>query len=109
MAYDNAHLARNRMTRKGYGRIYVINADDREKVSKIIKEMDEFEWSYMPVSMIAPISEYPAVVYTGKFDALDLDALTVTCLSRGIGIFCFDAGNDEYPDNKIFTGRTDPA
>lgn len=88
-------------TRKGYGRIYVKDADAIEAVDEIIKEMDEFEHSYMPPSFIAPFSEYPRVVYTHKFDALDLDALTAICWARGIALFAFDAGHNDWPQSAL--------
>lgn len=91
----------NTMTRKGYGRIYVLDPAHVEAVKAIVKELDEFEFEYMPDAMVAPFSEYPKVIYTHKFDALDLDALTATCLSRGIVIWVFDSGHDEYPKNLI--------
>lgn len=83
-------------TRKGYGRIYVRNSDDVQKVSDIIKEIDSFEWDYLPKDFIAPFLEYPRVVYTHKFCDLDIDKLTALCWSRGALIWCFDAGQIEW-------------
>jgi hypothetical protein len=84
-------------TRKGYGRIYVYEEDDIEKVKDIILRMDDFEYEYLPHDFITTIDEYPRVVYTGKFDDLDINALTVLCLMEGVPIFAFDSGHDEYP------------
>ena len=86
----------NTFTRKGYGRIYVQNSEDCDKVKEIIKELNEFEYEYLPQRLIAHISHFPAVVYTGKFDELDLDLLTIVCAARGINIFCFDSRGDEF-------------
>lgn len=83
-------------TRKGYGRIYCLNAADAEKVATIIKELDEFEYEYLPKDLIAPFSEYPKLKYTHKFDALDLNMLTAVCWQRSIVIWCCDNGNEEY-------------
>ena len=85
------------LTRKGYGRIYVENEGDIPRVREIIKEMDEFEYEYLPDDLIAPFGEYPNVAYTHKFDDLDVDVLTATCWERGIRIWVFDAGHEEYP------------
>lgn len=90
----------NTLSKKSYGAIYVKEASDIEKVSEIIKEMDSFEHSYLPPSLIKPFSEYPNVEYTHKFDSLDTDALTAICWSKGIMIWVFDA-RDEYPENAI--------
>lgn len=87
-------------TRKGYGRIYVADSKYLKVVGEIIKEMDSAEAVYMPVDLIAPISNYPDVVYTGKFDELDLDALTIICFKHGISIWCFDAAH-EYPEDLL--------
>ena len=91
----------NTLTNKGYGRIYVQNVEDIEKVKDIIKEMDEYEYEYLPRDLITTFRAYPSVVYTHKFNDLDLDALTATCWSRGILIWVFDAHHNEYPENTI--------
>jgi hypothetical protein len=86
----------NTFTRKGYGRIYVQNPEDVNKVTAIIQELDDFEFGYLPSNLIAPFSEYPKVVYTHKFEGLNIDKLTAVCWSRGIFIWCFDNGHDEF-------------
>lgn len=58
-------------TRKGYGRIYVENECDVSKVRGIIKELDEFEYSYLPNKYVVPFSEYPNLSYTYKFDDME--------------------------------------
>ena len=88
-------------TRKGYGRIYVAESKDIEAVKTLIVSMNEFEASYMPIDFIVHISNYPAVVYTGKFDELDLDDLTILCFQKGIHIMAFDARNNEYPVDAL--------
>ena len=85
------------LTHKGYGRIYCEKANDVEKVSDVIKEMDEFEHTYLPEKMITIFDDYPRVVYTGKFSDLDMDRLTATCWKRGIKIWVFDSGHNEWP------------
>lgn len=88
----------NTLTRKGYGRIYVDNAENIEKVKDIIKHMDEFEFDYLPKDLIAVHTEFPKVVYTHKFCDLDMDKLTAKCWQNGVKIWVFDAGNNEYPE-----------
>jgi len=87
----------NTLTRKGFGRIYVENEGDIDKVKAIIEKMDALEYDYLPDGLIALYTDYPDVVYTHKFDDLDMDALTAICWARGIHIWVFDAGYTEYP------------
>ena len=87
------------LQRKGFGRIYVENEGDIHLVEEIIQKMDEFEYDYLPKDMIAPFSEYPSVIYTHKFDSLDVDALTAICWKKGIHIWVFDTVHDEYPSD----------
>lgn len=91
----------NTFTRKGYGRIYVEHEKQIDQVTSIIKEMDEYEFDYLPTGFITTISQYPHVVYTHKFDSLDYAALTAICWDKGIKIFCFDSGHDSYPSNSV--------
>jgi len=91
----------NTLPHKGYGRIFVDKTENIQAVKDIIKEMDEFEFYYMPEKIIAHFDEYPSVVYTHKFDDLDMDALTATCWSRGIFVWVFCSGNNDFPQNKI--------
>lgn len=81
---------------KGYGRIYVENEADIEQVKNFIKEIDEYEFGYLPDNLIAPFSEYPDVVYTGKFNDLNLELLTAKCWKNGIKIWCLNNGYDDY-------------
>lgn len=81
---------------KGYGRIYCETADVAT-VEAIIKELDEYEFDYMPKGMVAPFSNYPSVIYTHKFSDMDMNQLTAICWKRGIKIWVFDAGRDEFP------------
>lgn len=81
------------LTRKGYARIYVAKPEDVEKVSAIIKEMDEFEHGYLPDALIAPFSEFPDVTYAHKFDGLCMNRLTAECWRRGIFVWVCDNGH----------------
>ncbi len=84
------------LTRKGYARIYVAKPEDVEKVAALIKELDEFERSYLPEKLIAPFAEYPALEYTQKFDGLCMNRLTAECWKRGIFVWVCDNGHAEY-------------
>ena len=81
---------------KGYGRIFVDKKENIETVKNEIKQMSEFEFDYLPENFIAPLSEYPKLSYTHKFDALNLDELTLRMIEKGIGILCIDNGSTEY-------------
>ena len=85
------------LTHKGYGRIYVDTVENIEKVKAIIKEMDEFEHSYLPEKLITVFTEYPNVTYTHKFSDMNMSKLTDKCWKEGIHIWVFDAGHNEYP------------
>ena len=80
----------NPFTYKGYGRIYVQDQEDIQKVEDIIKEFDEFEWSYYPTSLVTTLDKYPNVVYVGKFE-LNFD-LKEECKKQNIPVFIFDSG-----------------
>lgn len=64
-------------------------------MEEIIKELDEFEFNYLPTGMVAPFSAYPKLVYTHKFDGLCMNKLTATCWNRGIHIWVCDNGHCE--------------
>ena len=85
--------------RKGYGRIFVQKEEDIQKVKDIIKEMDEFEYEYLPENLIAVFSpENMDSVYTHKFDDLDTNELTRKCWECGIYMFCWFGEMTEYND-----------
>lgn len=88
----------NGLTHKGYARIYVEHEDNIQLVKSIIREMDEFEYSYLPENLIAIHTEYPKVVYTHKFSDLNMNKLTAACWAKGIMIWVFDAGRNEFPE-----------
>lgn len=83
-------------TRKGYGRIYVNREEDIQFVKDKIKEMDEFEFEYLPPDLITTFDRYPELEYTGKFDDLDIDKLTALCWQQGVFIFCLDNGHEDW-------------
>ena len=86
-------MSNPRMTfdRKDYGRILVQKEEDIDKVKEIIKEMDEFEYGYMPQDLIGVFERGNIeTVYTGKFDALDLMELQIRCWEQNIPIMILD-------------------
>ena len=81
---------------KGYGRIYLEHAEHIAIVREIIKEMDAFEYDYLPTDMIATMDEYPKLTYTHKFDTVDLDLLAAKCWMRSIPILVVCNGGSEF-------------
>jgi len=88
-------------TRKGYGRIYVLYERHIIPVSDVIKELDPFEWEYLPDNFIVSWAMYPDIIFTHKFCDLDIDKLTAICWSRGMPIWCFDNGTLEPADYDL--------
>lgn len=93
---ERSKVMKKTFTRKGFGRIFVDKPENIETVKQIIHGIDEFEYDYMPDDFIAVFEEYPKLVYTHKFDELDINKLTAMCFKRGIYIFCCDNGFDEF-------------
>ena len=89
----------NTLTRKSWAAIYVANEMYISDVEEIIKELDAFEYDYLPDDLIKPFSDYPQVAYTHKFSDLDMDLLTIRCWERGIYIWVYDA-REEYPSDQ---------
>lgn len=76
--------------RKGYGRIFVEKEYDIQKVKDIIKEMDKYEFDYLPDELITVFSEKNMkAVYTHKFCDLDIQLLTRICWERGVKMFAW--------------------
>lgn len=94
--------------RKGYGRIFVEKAEDIPKVKEIIRQMDEYEYEYLPEKLIAVFE--PKVetfmdnskhlwldkAYTHKFDSLNLNEFQYRCWAAGIKVFCCVGGGTDY-------------
>lgn len=74
---------------KGYGRIFVENESDILMIKEIIREMDEFEFGYLPADLIAVFSEENMhSVYTHKFDDLNMTKVMFHAWSKGVKCFC---------------------
>jgi hypothetical protein len=83
------------LTKKGWGRIYVADPKFVDAVKRIIRELDEFEYTYLPEGMVCGFSEYPRLVYTHKFCDMDMNLLTAACWNQGIWIWVCDNGYSE--------------
>lgn len=82
------------LSRKGHSRMYLLDVDDTEKVLGLMKELDEFELSYIPDGWIAPWERYPETVYTGKFDEFDMDHLVGELWRQGVKCWVFDSQHE---------------
>lgn len=86
----------SQFTYKGYGRIYVKKEEDIKKVEEILKNLDKFEWNYYPEGLVTTLNYYPKVIYVGKYDPNF--NIVDECISRGIEVFVFDSGMNDWPD-----------
>ena len=74
---------------KGYGRLFVEKEEDIAKIKEIIKEIDNFEYSYLPEKLITVFSEENMKsVYTYKFSDLNMTEVLYRAWSKGIKCFC---------------------
>lgn len=89
----------NKMIRKGYGRILVADKSKVEEVIAIIKEVDEFEFDYMPKDFVTAFIGTPELKYTHKFE-IDTDKLILACWNKGIYIWCISQ-NDQIFDHLM--------
>ena len=84
---------------KGYGRLFVKTKEDIAKVKEIIKEIDSFEYSYLPEDLITVFSdENMKAVYTHKFSDLNMTEVLYRAWSRGINCFCVFGKINGYED-----------
>jgi nicotinamide riboside kinase len=84
-------------TRKDYGRIFTNKEENIPHIEEIIKDMDEFEYEYLPEGFIGVFdSDDVRTVYTHKFDSLDTNELTRRCWAEGIMIFCWFGSANIY-------------
>lgn len=74
---------------KNYGRIFVEYEEDIQKLKEIIKEMDAFEYSYLPDDLITVFADKNMYsVYTHKFDDMNMTEVMYRAWSKGIKCFC---------------------
>lgn len=81
-------------TYNGYGRIYVRSEHDVSLVEAWIKAQSDFEWGYYPEGLVTLATEYPRIIYVGKFEP-DLADLKQKCKDSGVPIFVLNAGTDD--------------
>lgn len=85
----------NDLIRKGESRCFVFFQDHIEKVKAIIKEIDEFEFEYMPEDWITLWDgHYDDRVYNGKFD-INIVRLYTECGKKGISIIIVSTNQPE--------------
>jgi len=92
--------------RKHYGRIFTDKEENISKIKEIIKEMDEFEYGYLPNDFITVFKTHyfgennefydVETIYTHKFDSLDTNELSRRCWEQGIYMFCWFGRGGEY-------------
>lgn len=93
MTMDN----KNSFPYKGFGRIIVGSEADKQRVSEILREIDDFEFGYMPKDMIAVEGiDSTHLVYVGKFEP-DLDELDKRLKAEGIG---YNIQEETYMDHE---------
>ena len=73
-----------RFKRKGSGRIFTDSEENIAKIREMIREIDEYEYDYLPDDLVAIHPGYDQAVYNGKFYNFDLDKLAERCLHEGI-------------------------
>lgn len=69
---------------KQFGRIYTDTTENIKKIKDIIKQMDQFEYEYLPKDLITVYKGYFSCEYVGKFDDLNLDELINNCKKKNI-------------------------
>ena len=83
---------------KGKSRCFVFHEEHIEKVEQIIKELDDFEYCYMPKNWVSlPDKYWDNLVYNGKFD-INIPILVEACANEKIGIIV----RSSNIDNEIF-------
>ena len=94
--YDNYIM---KFPHKGHGRFFVEKEEDIFKIKEIIREMDEFEYAYLPSDLIAVFSdENMHSVYTHKFDDMNMTEVMYRAWSKGIKCFCVFGKITGYED-----------
>jgi hypothetical protein len=83
-----------KLNRKGRARIYTDKLENIEKIKAIIKDLDEFEYDYLPKDLIAVFEGDVHYTWNHKFDSLDMDFVMQECWKQGI--FAFYAIDGEY-------------
>lgn len=82
---------------KGYGIILVSKEEEIGIVKAEIKEMDAFEYDYLPDNLIRVMPPTGSILleYNGKFDDLDIDILAIRLWRKGIHILAISSSGDD--------------
>lgn len=84
---------------KGYGRIFVEKKEDIKKVKDKIKELNDFEYEYLPENLICVWSGHlDDLVYNLKFDKLDIDMLCLILQDEGVKCAWVKGDKDGHDD-----------
>ena len=75
-------------SRKGYGRIFVEHEEDVDKIKEIIKEIDDYEYNYLPDGLITVFSSdsYESA-YVHKFCDMDMGKVLKAAWEKVIHCF----------------------
>ena len=86
------------LVRKGESRCYVFKEEHISIVGQIIKELDDFEYDYMPNDWICVWDENwkcsPPLVYNGKFD-INVIQLIQKCAEKKVAIIIKSTNIDD--------------
>ena len=94
----NYNHTTNTLPRKSHARIFTTSLENVEKIKNIMKDMDDFEYEYFPKDLItyskpslAKIGDKDCykipLIYTGKFDEMDMNELSIRCMMENIPIY----------------------
>ncbi len=85
----------SRLERKTYGRIFVAKPEDVQIVEETIREVDEFEYDYLPKGLVAVYGQDDELKYLHKFE-IDRNALARACMDKGVWIWVVDGARDPF-------------
>lgn len=82
-----------KLIEKHEARIYTDKETNIPKIKDIIKEIDEFEFEYLPQDLITVFKGDIQYVYNGKFYDIDMDEVIKRCWQQGIiAFYCIKDG-----------------
>ena len=99
--YRAGRSALNRLTKFGFGRIFVKSYEDAATVVAIIENLDEKGARHLTEGLVTVFDEYPRLEYTGDLSGLDLNRLYAECWVRGIRVMVIDNGKDPCLRNPL--------
>ena len=100
---------------KGMSRCFVKNKNDVERVTDIIRQMDEFEFNYLPENWVTVtefdfpmgvnfveyvLGKFDDVVYNGKFD-INIDNLIQISKDFGIEVLIVTTVHESEIDDLV--------